>query len=160
MRLLPRILALLAISSLAASVHATDVIDRIVATVNGHVILQSDWDDAARFEALVEGRPVAQITDQERGRALDRLIDQELLREQAQGSDAAVPPAEEVQARVADIRKQHAAADTSAWQATLASYGFDEKQFETRQVRGRTQRGKATAAARARPTTRAAARAG
>lgn len=135
MRLLPRILVLLAMSTLAASVHAADVIDRIVATVNGHVILQSDWDDAARFEALVEGRPVAQITDQERGRALDRLIDQELLREQAQGSDAAVPPVEEVQARIADIRKQHAAADSSAWHAALASYGFDEKQFEARLVR-------------------------
>jgi parvulin-like peptidyl-prolyl isomerase len=135
MRLLPRILALLAMFSLAATVHAADLIDRIVATVNGHVILQSDWDEAARFEALVEGRPLAQITAEQRGRALDRLIDQELLREQAQGNEAAVPPVEEVQARIAEIRKQHGAEDPSAWRAELAGYGFDQKQFEARLVR-------------------------
>src|SRR5579883_2140415 len=134
MRLLPRILALLAMFSLAATVHAADLIDRIVATVNGHVILQSDWDEAARFEALVEGRPLAQITAEQRGRALDRLIDQELLREQAQGNEAAVPPVEEVQARIAEIRKQHGAEDPSAWRAELAGYGFDQKQFEARLV--------------------------
>ena len=135
MRILPRILVLLVLSTMTATAHAGDVIDRIVATVNGHVILQSDWDDAARFEAMVEGRPVEQIGEQDRGRALDRLIDQELLREQAQGSEATPVPAEEVQARIEDIRKQHAAADAPSWQAALARYGFDEKQFEVRVAR-------------------------
>jgi peptidyl-prolyl cis-trans isomerase SurA len=135
MRSFPRILALSVMFSLAATARAADVIDRIVATVNGHIILQSDWEDAARFEALVEGRSVAEISDPERGRALDRLIDQELLREQAQSSEVATAPVEEVQARIADIRKQHAAVDPSAWQAALARYGFDEKQFEDRIAR-------------------------
>jgi peptidyl-prolyl cis-trans isomerase SurA len=135
MRSLPRILALSLMFSLAATARAADVIDRIVATVNGRIILQSDWDDAARFEALVEGRPLDKVSEQERGRALDRLIDQELLREQAQGSEATTAPAEEVQARIADIRKQHAAVDPSAWRAALARYGFEEKQFEDRIAR-------------------------
>jgi parvulin-like peptidyl-prolyl isomerase len=135
MRSLPRILALLLICLSAAMAHAADVIDRIVATVNGHVILQSDWDDAARFEALVEGRPLQQITDQERGRALDRLIDQELLREQAQGGEATTAPADEVRARIDEIKRQHAGADQTAWQAALVRYGFEEKQFEARVAR-------------------------
>src|ERR1700745_58088 len=83
---------LLLLSILAGAAYAGDVVDRIVATVNGHVILQSDWDDAVRFEAFMEGRPLGQVTDQDRGRALDRLIDQELLREQAQGVEAPQPP--------------------------------------------------------------------
>ena len=111
--------------------HAGDVIDRIVATVNGHVILQSDWDDAVRFEAFVEGRPLGQVTDQDRGRALDRLIDQELLREQAQG-ETPQAPADEVKQRVAELQAQHESSTPDAWKATLARYGLDENSVETR----------------------------
>jgi hypothetical protein len=112
--------------------HAGDVIDRIVATVNGHVILQSDWDDAVRFEAFVEGRPLDQLSDQDRSRALDRLIDQELLREQAQGVEAPQPPADEMKQRMQELQAQHAAISPEAWRAALARYGFDEKQLEAR----------------------------
>jgi peptidyl-prolyl cis-trans isomerase SurA len=112
--------------------HAGDVIDRIVATVNGHVILQSDWDDAVRFEAFLEGRPLDQLSDQDRSRALDRLIDQELLREQAQGVEAPQPPADEMKQRMQELQAQHAATSPEAWRAALARYGFDEKQLEAR----------------------------
>jgi len=132
MRWLPRMVALYMLFGMGASVYAADVIDRIIATVNGHVILQSDWDDAVRFEALLDGRPLAQVNDQDRGRALDRLIDQELLREQAQGSEATAPPEEEVRARIQEIQKQQSGGNNSVWQTVLARYGFDEKQFQTR----------------------------
>jgi peptidyl-prolyl cis-trans isomerase SurA len=111
--------------------RAADVVDRIVATVNGHVILQSDWDDAVRFEAFIEGRPLEKLTDQDRARALDRLIDQELLREQSQGADAPQPPSEEVQQRIMDIQKEHQATTSTAWHAALARYGLAQKQVET-----------------------------
>jgi peptidyl-prolyl cis-trans isomerase SurA len=112
--------------------HAGDVIDRIVATVNGHVILQSDWDDGVRFEAFVEGRPLDQLSDQDRSRALDRLIDQELLREQAQGVEGPQPPADEMKQRMQELQAQHAATSPEAWRAALARYGFDQKQLEAR----------------------------
>src|ERR1700751_879544 len=92
--------------ALAPLGRAADVVDRIVATVNGHVILQSDWDDAIRFEDFVEGRPLDRLSDQDRSRALDRLIDQELLREQAQTADTPQPPAEEIQQRIMDLQKE------------------------------------------------------
>jgi peptidyl-prolyl cis-trans isomerase SurA len=132
MRWLPRMVALYMLFGMGASVYAADVIDRIIATVNGHVILQSDWDDAVRFKALLDGKPLAQVNDQDRGRALDRLIDQELLREQAQGSEATAPPEEEVRARIQEIQKQQSGGNNSVWQTVLARYGFDEKQFQTR----------------------------
>jgi hypothetical protein len=111
--------------------RAADIVDRIVATVNGHVILQSDWDDAVRFEAFIEGRPLEKLTDQDRSRALDRLIDQELLREQSQGTDSSQPSTEEVQQRIMDIQKEHKATTSSAWHAALAHYGLAQKQVET-----------------------------
>jgi len=48
-----------------------EVIDRIVATVNGHIILQSDWDEALCYEALLNGRTPAEFKDEDR-RAFDR----------------------------------------------------------------------------------------
>src|SRR5215470_2246764 len=109
---------------------AADLVDRIVATVNGHVILQSDWDDAIRFEAFVEGRPLDRLSEHDRSRALDRLIDQELLREQAQGPETPQPPADEVQQRIMDLQKEHKASTSSQWHAVLAKYGLAQKQVE------------------------------
>lgn len=122
---------LLLISLAVPTAYAGDVIDRIVATVNGHVILQSDWDDAVRYEAFVEGRPLGQVTDQDRGRALDRLIDQELLREQAQG-ETPQAPANEVKQRVTELQAQHECTTPDAWKTTLARYGLDESSLEAR----------------------------
>lgn len=112
------------------SVRAADVVDRIVATVNGHVILQSDWDDAVRFEAFADGRPLDQVSDQDRSRALERLIDQELLREQAQGVDSPAPPPEDLQQRIKEIQKQHAVNTAAEWQSALDRYALNEKQVE------------------------------
>ncbi len=130
MRKFPLLLGLLLLAA-CSNARAADVVDRIVATVNGHVILQSDWDDAVRFEAFIEGRPLESLTDQDRSRALDRLIDQELLREQSQGADAPQPPSEEVQQRIMDIQKEHKATTSSSWHAALAHYGLAQKQVET-----------------------------
>ncbi len=76
-------LALSMVTSAASPASgASQVIDRIVATVNGHIILQSDWDEAMSYEALLNGRALNQFTDDDRRAVLDRLIDQELLGEQ------------------------------------------------------------------------------
>ena len=53
-----------------------EVIDRIVATVNGHIILLSDWEDSLRYEAFSSGRPLDRMTADDRKSALDHLIDQ------------------------------------------------------------------------------------
>ena len=104
------------------------VIDRIIATVNGHVILQSDWDEALCYEALLTNRALAQFTDDDRRAVLDRLIDQELLREQMKSADFPHATDAEVATRVADARKQYPQATSSdAWQALLAEYHLAEK---------------------------------
>src|SRR5712691_8738836 len=62
------------------------IVDRVVATVNGNAILQSDWEDAIRYEAFIDHRPLDNFGSDDRKASLDRLIDQELLREQVQAS--------------------------------------------------------------------------
>ena len=96
------------------------MIDRIVATVNGHVILLSDWEDSLRYEAFSSGRPLDRMTADDRKSALDHLIDQELLREQLHDSDVLHPSSEEVAAAcggdsqaVSRSRNRAGLADTS-----------------------------------------------
>jgi len=106
---------------------AAQVIDRIIATVNGHVILQSDWDEALCYEAFLTNRTLAQFTGDDRRAVLDRLIDQELLREQMKSADFPHATDTEVSARVADARKQYPqAASPDAWQSLLAQYHLRE----------------------------------
>ena len=52
--------------------RAGEVIDRIVATVNGRIILQSDWDEALCYEALLNGRSLAGIAMRNRNFRSDR----------------------------------------------------------------------------------------
>lgn len=104
---------------------AGNLLDGIAATVNGHIILLSDWEDEVRYEALVGGRPTIEVSPEERKAALDRLIDQELLQEQMHASDFQHATPAEVDDKIQDIRKQFSSAvDDSAWNSILERYGF------------------------------------
>jgi peptidyl-prolyl cis-trans isomerase SurA len=121
-------LIVLSLTLALPSARAGDVIDRIVATVNGHVILESDWDDALCYEAVLSGRAVSLFTEEDRKAVLDRLIDQELLAEQMKSASFQHATEDEAAAEVADARKQYPeAASDEAWRAFLARYGLTEK---------------------------------
>ena len=126
--------------AIAGLVSASDVIDRIVANVNGHIILQSEWDEALAYEALTGGKPLQQLTQADRQAALERLIDQELLQEQfhtpAEASDTQYhPDARTLKVRIQDVRSQFPeAASDQSWHALLARYGFTEATFQQRVV--------------------------
>lgn len=108
--------------------HAGEVIDRIVATVNGHIILQSDWNEALCYEALLNGRTLSQFGDDDRRAVLDRLIDQELLAEQMKSAFFQHASEAEAAARLAEARKLYPGASTEeGWQSVLARFGLAEK---------------------------------
>jgi hypothetical protein len=112
----------------ASPARAGQVIDRIVATVNGRIILQSDWDEALSYEALLSGRALSFFTDEDRRAVLDRLIDQELLAEQMKSASFKHASEEDAAAEIAEARKLHPEAATAqGWQALLARYGVTEK---------------------------------
>lgn len=112
----------------ASPARAGEVIDRIVATVNGRIILQSDWDEALSYEALLSGRALSFFTDEDRRAVLDRLIDQELLAEQMKSSSFKHASEEDAAAAIAEARKLHPEAATAeGWQILLARYGITQK---------------------------------
>jgi hypothetical protein len=122
------IVSLLSAMFLLPAAVAGQVIDRIVARVNGRIILQSELEESLSYEALLNGRTLAQFTSDDRRVVLDRLIDQELLHEQLKSSE--FPHASEAEAagQVTGARKLYPEAATDeGWQALLAKYGLREK---------------------------------
>jgi peptidyl-prolyl cis-trans isomerase SurA len=108
--------------------HAGQVIDRIVARVNGRIILQSELEEAVSYEALLNGQALSQVTADGRRAVLDRLIDQELLHEQLKSSELERATEAEAASQLAAARKLYPEAATDdGWQGLLAKYGLREK---------------------------------
>jgi peptidyl-prolyl cis-trans isomerase SurA len=113
--------------------NAGDIIDRIVAMVNGHIILQSDWDDAVRYEAFMDKRDLDSMAVADRKAVLDRLIDQELLREQMRSSDLEHSYSDgDLAQRIAQIRTQYGAKNDATWQGILAEHRITEQELKRR----------------------------
>ena len=111
--------------------RAGEVVDRMVANVNGHVVLQSDWEEELAFEAFLDARSPDSFSPEERKAALDRLIDQELLREEVRPSEDT--PAGQIAMRIAEVRKLHPEAATEdGWRNALQNCGLTQPSLEKR----------------------------
>jgi hypothetical protein len=122
---------LLVSAVLASPASAGQIVDRMVANVNGHILLQSDWEEEVAFEAFVDARSPDSFTSEQRKAALDRLIDQELLREQVRPSEKAA--ADEIARRVSEVRKLYPEAATDeGWRAALQHCGISQADLEKR----------------------------
>jgi hypothetical protein len=113
------------------------VLDRVVAVVNNHAILDSDLDDEIRLSVLDPGRGgLAVLT---RKTALEQLIGRALIQEQIRQEDAqaADPSQAEVDARLAQIRKELPAcvhedcASEAGWKAFLAAHGLTAERVQS-----------------------------
>jgi len=108
-----------------------EIVDRVVANVNGHVLLQSDWEEELAWEGLLNGRAPDTFTSAERKGALDRLIDQELLREQVRPTDSV--SAEQIAGRLKEVRKLYAdGATEEGWRGVLKRYGLTQSVVDRR----------------------------
>lgn len=129
----------LAFSLLIAGACLAQVVDRMAAVVNKHVIMESELDQAVRIEFLMQGKPLDKVSQGEKLAVLDRLIDRSLLEQQIVTSDTLNPTPEEMASRVAEIRKQVPEAQTDeGWTKVLTEYGLTQQDMEdsiTSQIR-------------------------
>jgi peptidyl-prolyl cis-trans isomerase SurA len=111
------------------------VLDHVVAVINGSVILQSDVDEEMRYAVLQPfSIDSARNTPQ---RALQRLIDRDLILQQMQTTQTMTPPTpEEVQQRITQLRgvipecaRYHCESD-AGWHDFLKAEGLTEKEVE------------------------------
>jgi hypothetical protein len=110
---------------------AGEIIDGVIATVNRKPVLLSDWDDAVRFEAFMQQKPLRAVTEADRVAALQRLIDRRLLAIQMINPDYLAPSRDEVHGGVEKLRAQiPGAEDEQGWQAVMAAYGFTQRGIE------------------------------
>lgn len=115
----------------APVLQAGEVLDRIVATVNGRAILQSEWQDEVRYECFVAGRALQSLTPQDRQGALNRLIDQELLREQMRATEFKSSNSEEVEKQIEAVKNDYARDHTAQpWSAALSTYHLNEAEIK------------------------------
>jgi len=118
---------------LPLGLRAGQVLDRIVARVDHHVVLASEWDEAVRYEAFMDGKDLAAIDDASRQATLERLIDQELVQAEIDRTNFVPGTAAEIDARLAALRKQHPAGGSNAtWKAALEKYGLSEADIRER----------------------------
>lgn len=109
------------------------VLDRVVAVVNRHAILASDIDEEIRLSVL--DRAQTRYSELTRQHALDQLISRTLIQQQIRREDmeAVEPTQEEVNARVAEIRKDlpecvhQNCASEQGWATFLAAHGLTER---------------------------------
>jgi peptidyl-prolyl cis-trans isomerase SurA len=111
------------------------VLDRLVAVVNGDVILESDVDEERRFEEVQPYRTVAEST---RAKLIERLVDRALILQQAalQAEDAVTD--KELDAQIATLRtdipecQQYHCETDEGWKSYLAKHGFTVEEFSSR----------------------------
>lgn len=116
---------------LIVSACSAQVVDRMVAVVNKRVILESELDDTARVEFLMQGKPLAQLTPTERTATLDRLIDRSLLEQQIAPAEMLDPTPAEVAERLGEVRRQLPGAETDdGWHKILNNYGLAQQDVE------------------------------
>lgn len=113
---------------LALSISGAEVVDRMVAVVNKQVVLQSELDQTARVEFLLEGKPLDKLTAVDLQQVLDQLIDRALLEQQIMNPSVLDPTPADVVDRLREVRTRTPGAGSDAqWQALLTRYGVTEQ---------------------------------
>jgi parvulin-like peptidyl-prolyl isomerase len=111
------------------------MLDRLVAVVNGDVILESDVDEERRFEEIQPYRVAAAST---RERVIERLVDRALILQQAALQPEDAIPDKDLDAQLATVRrdipacKQYHCETEEGWKKYLGDHGFTESEFRAR----------------------------
>lgn len=124
------------VPSMMPSVPGTEV-DRVVAIVNGQVVLDSDVNEENRFESI-QPYPNAAGVQPTREREIERLINRDLILQQARLQTEIDISNAAVDKEIAGLRKtlpgckDGACATDAGWAAFLHAKGFSVDEFHTR----------------------------
>jgi len=111
------------------------LLDRLVAVVNGDVILESDVDEERRFSEVQPYRATGVST---RDQIIGRLIDRTLILQQAALQPEDAVPDKDLDAQLGSLRKDipackeyHCETD-EGWKRYLGNHGFTVEEFRAR----------------------------
>jgi parvulin-like peptidyl-prolyl isomerase len=121
----------IAILLLLGSFARAQVVDRMVAVVNKRVILESELDQTARVEFLLQSKPISSLTQADRVAVLERLIDRALLDQQIVNQAMLDPTPSELAEKVKELRSGMPGGESDErWKAVLAGYGLAAEDVE------------------------------
>ncbi len=112
-------------------------IDRVVAIVNGQVVLDSDVNEEHRFE-VIQPYPSSAGTQPTRAREIERLVNRGLILQQARLETEETITDADVEKEIRNLRatlpgcKSQGCGTDAAWEHYLASQGFSAEEFRTR----------------------------
>jgi hypothetical protein len=116
---------------------SAEVLDRVVAVVEGHPILASEWDDAVRYECFLNRCALEKLRAADRRATLDRMIDQRLIEQEMKLEDPHPARADEIAKKVVELKSQIARGGNPSssegpaeWNGALAHYGLTEQEVE------------------------------
>ena len=116
---------------LLAGIARAQVVDRMVAVVNRHVILESELDQATRVEFLLQAKSIERLTYADRTAVMERLIDRSLLDQQIVNPAMLDPVPEQVKAKIEEVREGiPGASSDQRWKAILDGYGLTQQDVE------------------------------
>lgn len=111
------------------------VLDRVVAVVNGDLILESDVDEEMRFEEI---QPYRSTEHRSRESTVRRLIDRLLILQQAELEPETAISDKELDAQLMTLRKdipeckQYHCETEAGWEKYIQAHGFTLEEFRKR----------------------------
>lgn len=116
-------------SVLAAAGFAA-VVDRVAVIVGDHVITESEVREEVKVTQFLNGEPL-DLGPAQRRAAADRLVDQQLIRDELELSGYPIPSEEEAARQMAELRKDRFPSDQQ-FRAALEKYGITEEMLKRR----------------------------
>ena len=120
-------------SSSATAAGNAVTLDRVIAVVNGEVILESDVDEERRFEEIQPYRAAAENT---RAKLIERLVDRTLILQQAALEPEGKVSDADLDAQIGTLRRdipackeQYHCETDEGWAKYLGYHGFTVEEF-------------------------------
>ncbi len=104
------------------------VVDRVAVVVGNQVITASEVDDEVRLTEFQNQQPL-DLGPEQRRQAADRLVDQQLIRNEMQIGGNALPSDADVNSVLRTFRQEHFHS-IPEYRAALAKYGITEEQLK------------------------------
>jgi hypothetical protein len=113
----------------AAALAAAAVVDRVAVVVGKNVITESEVLEEVRLTGFLNGQP-PDLGPEQRRAAAERLVDQQLLRQEMAIAHYPEPPASEAEAMLRQFRREHNMTEAQ-FRAALEKDGLTEERLKT-----------------------------
>ena len=119
----------LTLATLTALLGQSVVVDRVAVIVGNHAVKSSDIDRDLRVSSFLNRQPLDE-TPASRRKAAERLIDQELVRQDILNGQYAVPADQDVDSFLQQLKRERFNGSDTQFRSELKRYGLTEDELK------------------------------